>query len=280
MTVTLIGYARCSTDKQDLAAQKAALTDLGVPSDRIYTDHGLTGTNRLRPGLDQALAAVRMGDTLVVPKLDRLARSVPDARFIADALVARGVRLALGSSVYDPVDSMGKMFFNILATFAEFEADLIRLRTREGMAIARSRGKLRGKQPKLSDKQQKELRRMHDTGDYSISDLAELFSISRPTVYRTLARLVSTLAVNAACISRIDKTLQTLLRWAASLQKPDAAHLSSIAKRFADRDLHRRVDSIFAVQPVLFPQPERRLCHEARRVSLVRLRSVDEKGMA
>ena len=188
MTTTLIGYARCSTDKQDLATQKAALETLGVAADRIYTDHGLTGTNRSRPGLDQALAAVRTGDTLVVPKLDRLARSVPDARFIADALVVRGVRLALGSSVYDPVDPMGKMFFNILATFAEFEADLIRLRTREGMAIARSRGKLRGKQPKLSDKQQKELRRMHNTGDYSISDLAELFSISRPTVYRTLAR--------------------------------------------------------------------------------------------
>ncbi len=188
MSTTLIGYARCSTDKQDLAAQKAALEQLGVAADRIYTDHGLTGTNRSRPGLDQALAAVRSGDTLVVPKLDRLARSVPDARFIADALVVCGVRLALGSSVYDPVDPMGKMFFNILATFAEFEADLIRLRTREGMAIAHSRGKLRGKQPRLSDKQQKELRRMHDTGDYSISDLAELFSISRPTVYRTLAR--------------------------------------------------------------------------------------------
>ena len=187
MTTTLIGYARCSTDKQDLAAQKAALETLGVAADCIYTDHGLTGTNRSRPGLDQALAAVRTGDTLVVPKLDRLARSVPDARFIADALVVRGVKLALGSSVYDPKDPMGKMFFNILATFAEFEADLIRLRTREGMAIARARGKLRGKQPKLSDKQQKELSRMRDTGDYSISDLAELFAMSRPTVYRTLA---------------------------------------------------------------------------------------------
>jgi DNA invertase Pin-like site-specific DNA recombinase len=83
---------------------------------------------------------------------------------------------------------MGRMFFNILATFAEFEADLIRLRTREGMAIARAKGKLRGKRPKLSDKQQKELHRMHGTGRYSISDLAELFSVSRPTVYRTLAR--------------------------------------------------------------------------------------------
>ncbi len=198
MTTTLIGYARCSTDKQDLAAQKAALKALGVPPDRIYTDHGLTGTNRLRPGLDQALAAVRTGDTLVVPKLDRLARSVPDARFIADALVARGVRLALGASVYDPVDPMGKMFFNILATFAEFEADLIRLRTREGMAIARSRGKLRGKKPKLSDCQQKELRRMHDTGDYSSSDLAERCSISRPTVYRTLGRHAAEVAAKAA----------------------------------------------------------------------------------
>jgi len=188
MTTITIGYARCSTDKQDLAAQKAALENLGVCPERIYTDHGLTGTNRDRPGLDQALAAARAGDTLVVPKLDRLARSVPDARAIADALIARGVKLALGASVYDPVDPMGKMFFNILATFAEFEADLIRLRTREGMAIARAKGKLRGKSPKLSEKQQKELRRMYDSGDHSISDLAEVFSVSRPTVYRTLGR--------------------------------------------------------------------------------------------
>src|SRR5918995_1239999 len=188
MSAITIGYARCSTDKQDLAAQRAMLEELGVAPDRIYTDRGLTGTTRARPGLDQALAAVRAGDTLVVPKLDRLARSVPDARQIADTLVARGVKLALGTSVYDPADPMGKMFFNILATFAEFEADLIRMRTREGMAIARAKGKLRGKQPKLSGKQQVELCRMHDSGTYSISDLAELFSVSRPTVYRTLAR--------------------------------------------------------------------------------------------
>ena len=188
MAETLIGYARCSTDRQDLAAQRQALLELGVAEDRIYTDHGLTGTARARPGLDQALAAVRDGDTLVVPKLDRLARSVPDARAIADRLRERGVKLALGRALYDPGDPMGKMFFNILATFAEFEADLIRMRTREGMAIARARGKLRGKQPKLSDKQQRELCRMHATGEYSVSDLAELFSVSRPTVYRTLQR--------------------------------------------------------------------------------------------
>ena len=188
MTATRIGYARCSTHGQDLAAQREALTALGVADDRIYTDHGLTGANRARPGLDQALAAVRAGDTLVVPKLDRLARSVPDARAIADQLTERGVKLALGASVHDPTDPMGRMFFNILATFAEFEADLIRMRTREGMAVARAKGKLKGKKPKLSDRRQVELRRMHDTGEYSISDLAEVFAVSRPTVYRVLAR--------------------------------------------------------------------------------------------
>lgn len=188
MTNIIIGYARCSTDKQDLAAQRHALLELGVDSDRIYTDQGLTGRTRARPGLDQALAAVRAGDTLVVTKLDRLARSVLDAREIADTLTVRQVRLALGTSIYDPADPMGKMFFNILAAFAEFESDLIRMRTREGMAVARAKGKLRGKKPKLSDRQQSELRRMYDTGDYSISDLAELFTVSRPTVYRTLSR--------------------------------------------------------------------------------------------
>lgn len=183
-----IGYARCSTDKQDLTAQRQALRALGVAEDRIYTDHGLTGTNRARPGLDQALAAVRKGDILVVAKLDRLARSVPDARAIAAQLEERGVRLALGATVHDPADPMGRMFFNVLATFAEFESDLIRMRTREGMALARAQGKLCGKPPKLSDKQQKELLRMHASGDYTISDLAHLFAVSRPTVYRCLQR--------------------------------------------------------------------------------------------
>ena len=189
MTATLIGYARCSTDKQDLTSQRQALAELGVGPQRIYMDKGLTGTNRARPGLDQAMAAVRKGDTLVVPKLDRLARSVPDARHIADQLQAKGELHALGRNIHDPNDPMGKMFFNILATFAEFEADLIRMRTREGMAVARAKGKLRGKQPKLSEKQQKELCRMHATGDYSIGDLAEVFAVSRPTVYRTLNRV-------------------------------------------------------------------------------------------
>jgi DNA invertase Pin-like site-specific DNA recombinase len=188
MDETLIGYARCSTDEQDLTAQRHALLALGVAPDRIYIDHGISGTKRERPGLDQALAAVRSGDTLVVPKLDRLARSVPDARDIGDTLTKRGVSLSFGGQIYNPDDPMGKMFFNILATFAEFEVDLIRMRTREGMAVAKAQGKLKGRQPKLSPRQQRELKRMNETGEYTISDLGELFSVSRPTVYRTIGR--------------------------------------------------------------------------------------------
>src|SRR6476620_3062820 len=86
MTALLIGYARCSTDEQDLTVQREGLAGLGVTADRIYVDHGLTGCNRDRPGLREALAACREGDTLVVTKLDRLARSLPDARAIADEL--------------------------------------------------------------------------------------------------------------------------------------------------------------------------------------------------
>jgi DNA invertase Pin-like site-specific DNA recombinase len=91
---------------------------------------------------------------------------------------------------------MGKMFFNILATFAEFEVDLLRMRTREGMAVARAKGKLRGKQPKLSVKQQRELVRMYGTGEYTIADLAEVFVVSRTTVYRTLQRAARSSTAN------------------------------------------------------------------------------------
>ena len=90
--------------------------------------------------------------------------------------------------LYDPTDPMGKMFFNILATFAEFEVDLLRMRTREGMAIAKAKGNLKGKPPKLSVRQPAHVLRLHQDGEHSIADLAELFGVSRATVYRTLER--------------------------------------------------------------------------------------------
>lgn len=188
MSELLIGYARCSTDEQDLTAQKNALAALGAKPERIYVDHGLTGRNKQRPGLREALAACRAGDTLVVTKLDRLARSVRDAHDIADTLAERQVKLSIGGSIHDPTDPTGKLLFNALAMIAEFEADLIRTRTREGMKVAAAKGKLHGKQPKLTTKQQAHLIELHETGEYSKRDLAELFTVARSTVYRTITR--------------------------------------------------------------------------------------------
>jgi DNA invertase Pin-like site-specific DNA recombinase len=120
MSALLVGYARVSTHDQDLTAQRDALARLGVSADRIYVDHGLTGTNRDRPGLRVALAACRGGDTLVVTKLDRLARSLPDAREILEDLTRREGRLSIGGSVHDPSDPVGRLGFNVLAMVAEF----------------------------------------------------------------------------------------------------------------------------------------------------------------
>jgi DNA invertase Pin-like site-specific DNA recombinase len=187
--VTLkIGYARVSTDDQDLTAQRDALAALGVAPDRIYVDHGLTGTNRDRPGLREAMAACRAGDVLVVTKLDRLARSLPDARDILAELTTRQVTLSLGGSVHDPTDPVGRLLFNVLAMVAEFESDLIKMRTREGMKVARAKGRLRGKKPKLSDRQEAHLVALHAAGGHTIGALEELFSVTRSTVYRALAR--------------------------------------------------------------------------------------------
>ena len=188
MTGVKIGYARCFTEKQDLHADRQMLLELGVSAELIYLDRAYLGINRAWPGLVQALAAVRAGDTLVVPKLDRLARSVPDARHIGDTLSGRRTRLQLGTKIYDPADLMGKMLSNILATFAEFEVDLLRMRTREGMAIAKAKGRLKGRTPKLSPARQYHLRRLNAAGEHAIAELAELLEVSRPTVYRVLER--------------------------------------------------------------------------------------------
>ena len=188
MSGLLIGYARVSRVDQDLTAQRLALVELGVATERVYVDHGLTGTNRDRPGLRQALAACRAGDTLVVTKLDRLARSVPDAREIADELAGRHVSLQLGTSVHDPTDPVGRLLFHVLAMVAEFEADLVSMRTREGMRIAKANGRLRGKKPKLSPTQEAHLVDLHHAGAHTSAELAELFNVARSTVYRALGR--------------------------------------------------------------------------------------------
>ncbi len=193
----LIGYARCSTDAQD-PTQHDALTTLGVKPNRIYVDHGLTGTNRARPGLREALAACRAGDTLVVTKLDRLARSLTDARNIVEELTTAGIKLNIGGSVHDPTDPVGRLLFNVLAMIAEFESDLIRMRTREGMKVAKAKGRLRGKQPKLKPAQEAHLVELWHAGKHTSAELAELFSVARSTVYRAVQRAGAPNPVRAA----------------------------------------------------------------------------------
>ena len=199
----------CSTDQQDLTAQRDALGALGVKPNRIYVDyaddpvmptsvveplagrvivdHGLTGTNRARPGLREALAACRSGDTLMVTKLDRLARSLTDARNIADELTRREVKLNIGGSVHDPTDPVGRLLFNVLAMVAEFSNP-----TSSGCAPGKGRSPRPkaacGRQPKLSAKQEAHLVALYRAGEYTFSELEELFPVTRSTIYRAVAR--------------------------------------------------------------------------------------------
>ena len=237
MNELLVGYARVSTEQQDLTAQRNGLHALGVGDDRIYVDHGLTGTNRDRPGLRLALAACRAGDTLVVTKLDRLARSLPDARDILDELTKRNVKLSLGGSIHDPTDPVGRLLFNVLAMVAEFESDLIRLRTREGMKVAKAKGRLRGKQPKLKPNQAKHLLELHDSGSYTQAELAELFGVGRSTVYRTIERMRPS-HQNRSGHSHISR----ILRRVTGARRP--ARPTSLASKYRERprrDSQRRV---------------------------------------
>ncbi len=184
----MVGDARVPTEEQDLTAQRDALAALVVEPARVYVDHGFTGRNKNRAGLREALAACRDGDTFVVTKLDRMARSVSDAHEIAGDPASREIKLNIGGSIHDPTDPMGKLLANVLAMIAEFEADLISMRTHEGMKVAKANCQLRGKQPKLTARQEAHLLELHDAGEYTMTEMAELFSISRSTIYRAVER--------------------------------------------------------------------------------------------
>ncbi len=113
---------------------------------------------------------------------------MPDARAIADELTVRQMRLSIGGAVYDPTDPVGRLLFNVLAMVAEFESDLIGLRTREGMKVARAKGHLRGRKPKLDARQQAHLVTLIGAGEHSSAEVADLFGVGRSTVYRVLER--------------------------------------------------------------------------------------------
>jgi DNA invertase Pin-like site-specific DNA recombinase len=180
----MIGYARVSSDEQDLtrATRRPHRARRGARS--VTSTHGLTGPNRARPGLLEAMTACRAGDTLVVTKLDRLARSLPDARDIVAELTAREA----GPAQPRRVGPRERLLFNVLAMVAEFESDLIKMRTREGMKVARAKSRLRGKKPKLSPRQESHLVEQHHAGARTGAELAELFSVARSTIYRAIER--------------------------------------------------------------------------------------------
>ena len=112
----------------------------------------------------------------------------PTPRDIVDELTGRGVRLDLGGSVHDPTDPIGRLLFTVLSMIAEFEADLARARTREGMALAKAKGRLRGKQPKLKPTREAQLVALWRAGNHTTLELAEMFDVARSTVYRAIQR--------------------------------------------------------------------------------------------
>ncbi|WP_324189701.1 recombinase family protein [Nocardia otitidiscaviarum] len=193
-----MGYVRCSTDEQDVEIQTDQLLALGVPRERIFVDKGFSGTTRKnRTGLDSALTAVTSAAAavtdrqvvLATTRFDRFARNMAEAGEILTGLRERDVLFGLGSQIYDWADPFGKLFLQTLAMVAEFEANLNHLRTREGMAKARAKGRLKGKPPKLPLTARKTIHRpYHDPDDdASLADLAEEYSVGRSTIHRIIS---------------------------------------------------------------------------------------------
>src|SRR4051812_27711130 len=149
-TNMLIGYARVSTEDQNLNSQRDALNAAGC--EHIYTDT-VSGTKARRPGLEQALSHLRHGDTLVVWRLDRLGRSLRHLIDTVTDLQEKGIGFKSVTETIDTTTSSGKLVFNIFASLAEFEREIIRERTNAGLLAARSRGRKGGRRKALTEKQ-------------------------------------------------------------------------------------------------------------------------------
>jgi DNA invertase Pin-like site-specific DNA recombinase len=178
-----IGYARCSTTEQNTNDQVRRLQEAGCS--KVFTETGVSGKLASRPQWDACMTYLREGDVLVITKLDRAGRSLQHLITMSNQLRAGGKGLKVLDQGIDTTTAAGRLFYNMVASFAEFERDLIVERTHEGLRTARLNGKVAGRKPKLSVKQQVEVRRMHSAGR-TIVDIAEVFSVSRPVIYRVL----------------------------------------------------------------------------------------------
>ena len=177
----LIGYARVSTTDQTLALQQDALKSAGC--ERIFTDTA-SGALTDRPGLAEALSHLRVGDTLVVWRLDRLGRSLAHLIETIKELEGRGVHFRSLQEQLDTGTSGGKLVFHVFGALAEFERDLIRERTHAGLAAARARGRVGGRPRKLSAKQVEHLRTLAADKDNTVAEICNTMGISRKTFYR------------------------------------------------------------------------------------------------
>ena len=178
-----IGYARVSTEAQNLSRQIDALNTYGV--DELYTEK-MTGTKSHRPELDKVRLRMREGDIVVVESLSRLGRSTRDLLNLLDEFDGKGIQLVSLKESIDTATPTGKLLVTVLSAISQFERDLIVQRTEEGLKAARARGR-KGGRPKTDDKVLQRAVKLYQTKAYTAREIANLCGISVATLYRTLA---------------------------------------------------------------------------------------------
>jgi len=178
-----IGYARVSTNEQNLDLQTDALTKAGC--ENIYTDKA-SGAKTDRAGLTEAINYMRKGDTLVVWKLDRLGRSLKHLIETVGALQAREMGFRSLQENIDTTTSGGKLFFHVFGALAEFERDIIRERTKAGLLSARARGRLGGRPKAMDEKKRKMALSLYEAKMNSVPEICATLEISKATLYRHL----------------------------------------------------------------------------------------------
>lgn len=178
----LIGYARVSTQDQNLELQLDALTKAGCQ--KVFEDT-ISGNRADRPGLGKALEMLREGDTLVVWKLDRLGRSVKQLVELVSDLHKRNVQFKSLTDSIDTGTPSGRFFFHVMASLAEMERDLIVERTRAGLDVARQLGRKGGRKPKMTDSKIESAKKLLASG-VPPKDVAKNLGVSVPTLYRWL----------------------------------------------------------------------------------------------
>lgn len=180
-----VGYARVSTHEQNLSLQNDELKKSGCTE--IFTDK-ISGSKSERPGLQKALDFLREGDSLVVWRLDRLGRSLKHLIEVITLLEERRIGFTSLQESIDTTTSGGKLIFHIFGALAEFERNLIRERTKAGLAAARARGRKGGRPRVLDDKKVQLLRNLHDSRKHSVSEICKTLDVSRSTLYSYLKK--------------------------------------------------------------------------------------------